>query len=36
MPRISASRPVRIRKFYKVSKRREMDISTVAGCFATR
>src|SRR6266576_3126785 len=22
-----------IRKFYKVSKRREMDISTVAGCF---
>ncbi len=23
-----------IRKFYKVSKRREMDISTVAGCFA--
>ena len=24
------------RKFYKVSKRREMDISTVAGCFAVR
>ncbi|MBA3543563.1 MAG: molybdopterin-dependent oxidoreductase, partial [Chthoniobacterales bacterium] len=23
-----------VRKFYKVSKRREMDISTVAGCFA--
>ncbi len=23
-----------IRRFYKVSKRREMDISTVAGCFA--
>ncbi len=23
-----------VRRFYKVSKRREMDISTVAGCFA--
>ncbi len=33
VPRIAAETRS-IRKFYKVSKRREMDISTVAGCFA--
>jgi xanthine dehydrogenase molybdopterin binding subunit/xanthine dehydrogenase small subunit len=33
IPRIVDS-PTSRRKFYKVSKRREMDISTVAGCFA--
>ncbi len=33
VPRIAAGTRS-IRKFYKVSKRREMDISTVAGCFA--
>ena len=35
MPRFSPNESSR-RKFYKVSKRREMDISTVAGCFAVR
>ncbi len=33
IPRIAAETRS-VRKFYKVSKRREMDISTVAGCFA--
>ena len=32
--RASRRRTRSIRKFYKVSKRREMDISTVAACFA--
>ena len=32
IPRFSPNESWR-RKFYKVSKRREMDISTVAGCF---
>ena len=35
VPRFSPNESWR-RKFYKVSKRREMDISTVAGCFAVR
>ena len=35
IPRFSPNESWR-RKFYKVSKRREMDISTVAGCFAVR
>ena len=33
IPRIALSARS-LRRFYKVSKRREMDISTVAGCFA--
>ena len=33
VPRIDPERRS-VRRFYKVSKRREMDISTVAGCFA--
>ncbi|MGI8432845.1 MAG: xanthine dehydrogenase small subunit, partial [Chthoniobacterales bacterium] len=33
VPRIPAEARS-VRRFYKVSKRREMDISTVAGCFA--
>ena len=33
IPRIAAETRS-VRRFYKVSKRREMDISTVAGCFA--
>ena len=35
LPRIAAGARS-IRRFYKVSKRREMDISTVAGAFAVR
>jgi xanthine dehydrogenase molybdopterin binding subunit/xanthine dehydrogenase small subunit len=35
IPRFSPNESWR-RRFYKVSKRREMDISTVAGCFAIR
>ena len=35
LPRISEGVVVR-KKFYKVSKRREMDISTVAGCFSVQ
>ena len=35
IPRFSPNESWR-RRFYKVSKRREMDISTVAGCFAVR
>lgn len=33
IPRLGRDANIR-RKFYKVSKRREMDISTVAGCFS--
>src|SRR5436190_9339766 len=35
VPRISSDTRS-VRRFYKVSKRREMDISTVAGAFALR
>jgi xanthine dehydrogenase molybdopterin binding subunit/xanthine dehydrogenase small subunit len=35
IPRFGPNESIR-RKFYKVSKRREMDISTVAACFAVR
>src|SRR5437868_5070775 len=35
LPRFSSA-PRLLRKFYKVSKRREMDISTVAACFGVQ
>ncbi len=35
LPRFAPNEAIR-RRFYKVSKRREMDISTVSGCFAVR